>query len=96
MRPDKTMLLVIGLGVVGVMTLFTWAVEENEEKVSIDQLPAAVKATILMEAKGGTIKEIERELEDGKIVYEAEVVIDGKEVEVLVTPTGEVYEDDED
>lgn len=62
--------------------------DEDEEQVSIDEVPAAVKATILEEAQGGTIKEIERETEDGKTVYEAEVIINGEEVEIEVAADG--------
>jgi len=75
--------------------------DEDEEEVSIDEVPAAVKATILKEAQGGTIKEIERETEDGKTVYEAEVIINGEEVEIEVAADGtllskEVEDDDDD
>jgi len=61
---------------------------QDEEQVTLDQVPQAVKATILAEAKGGTIKEIERETKNGKTVYEAEVVLDGKEVEIKVASDG--------
>jgi len=74
--------------------------DEDEEQVSIDQVPAAVKATILEEAQGGTIEEIERETEDGKTVYEAEVIINGEEVEIEVAADGTLLskkvEDDDD
>lgn len=61
---------------------------DEEKEVSIKEIPAAVKATILAEAEGGTIEEIELETEDGKTVYEADVIIDGKEVEIQVAPDG--------
>ncbi|MHC4500049.1 MAG: PepSY domain-containing protein, partial [Planctomycetota bacterium] len=75
--------------------------DEDEEQVSIDQVPAVVKATILKEAQGGTIKEIERETEDGKTLYEAEVIINGQEVEIEVAADGtllgkEVEDEDDD
>jgi uncharacterized membrane protein YkoI len=75
--------------------------DEDEEEVSIDQVPAVVKATILKEAQGGTIEEIERETEDGKTIYEAEVVINGQEVEIEVAADGtllskEVDDDNDD
>ncbi len=74
--------------------------DEDEQQLSIDEVPAAVKATILVEANGGTIKEIERENEDGQTVYEAEVVIDGQEVEIKVAEDGRLLgkelEDDDD
>lgn len=61
---------------------------QNEEQVTLDQVPQAVKATILAEAEGGTIKEIERETKNGKTVYEADVILSGKEVEIKVASDG--------
>ncbi len=74
---------------------------KKEEKVTIDQVPAAVKATILKEAKGAKIKEIEKETKKGKTIYEAEFVVDGKEIEIKVAADGkllsrEVEDDDDD
>lgn len=72
---------------------------DGETEVSIDKVPVAVKATIDAEAKGGTIGEIEMETEDGRTVYEADVIIDGREVEIQVAPDGTLLgkktEDDE-
>ncbi len=72
---------------------------EQEQEVSIEQVPAAVKATIL--AQGGTIEEIEAETENGQTVYEAELIIDGQEVEIEVAADGtllsrKVDDDDDD
>ena len=64
--------------------------DEDEEQVSINDVPQSVKATILANAVGGTVKEIERETEDGKVIYEAEVIINGKEVEIKVGNDGEL------
>lgn len=67
-----------------------WA--EEELKVSIEQVPAAVKAAILKAADGATITEIEQETEDGQIFYEAEWAnADGKtETEVTIAVDGTV------
>lgn len=65
------------------------AAATNEgKKVSIEQVPAAVKATILAQTQGGAIKEIEKETEKGQFIYEAEVVIGGREVEIRVANNG--------
>jgi len=74
--------------------------DEDEEQVSIDQVPAPVKATILSEAQNGTIKEIEQENENGQIIYDADVIINGQEVEIKVAADGtllskKVEDDDE-
>ena len=73
--------------------------DDDEEEVTLDEVPAAVKATILAQAQGGTIEEIERETEDGQVVYEAEVEINGKEYEIEVAADGtllDIEEDDDD
>jgi hypothetical protein len=48
-----------------------WAAEE--EKLTVDQLPAAVKATLEASAKGPALSEFEREHKKGKVVYTAEI-----------------------
>lgn len=48
-----------------------WA--EDEEKLTVDQLPAAVKATLQASAKGAPLSEFEREHKKGKTVYTAEI-----------------------
>jgi uncharacterized membrane protein YkoI len=60
--------------------------DEDETPLSIDQVPDQVKATLLREAQGGTIKEIQMEQEDGQIVYGAEVVINGQEFDLKIAP----------
>jgi len=76
--------------------------EDNEDVVSIDEVPEAVKATILKHAEGGKIQEIERGNEDGKVIYEAEIIIDDKEVELKIDSNGKLLskemqdEDDDD
>ena len=73
--------------------------DEDEEEVSLDEVPAAVKATILKEADGAEVEEVEKEIEDGKVVYEAEFEVDGQEVEIEVAEDGTLLSreiDDED
>jgi len=47
MKRTKGLLPLIGLGVVGALAFAAWAAQEDEEQVTLDQVPAAVKATIL-------------------------------------------------
>jgi len=75
--------------------------DEDEDEVSLDEVPAAVKATILKEADGAEVEEVEKEIEDGKVVYEAEFEVDGQEVEIEVAEDGtllsrEIDDDEED
>ena len=74
--------------------------EDGEVDVTLDQVPDAVKATILKEAAGNKIEEIERETRNGRTVYEAEWKVGGKEIEINVAPDGTLLkketEDDDD
>jgi uncharacterized membrane protein YkoI len=83
----------IGLLIAGSFCLgsVAWADEkEKGERVTIDQLPAAAKATIQKETQGGKVKELMKETEGGELVYSAEIVKDGKEYEVHVGADGTV------
>ena len=63
---------------------------KKETKVTMDQVPAAVKATLEAQAEGGKITEIEKEMKHGKAVYEAEIMKDGKKIEVKVDEAGKI------
>ena len=84
---------------------------EKEAEVAMGDLPAAVKAAITKASKGGQVKEIEEEvtyyvvtlkkLKTPKVTYEAEIIIDGEELEVEFASDGkllskEVECDDDD
>lgn len=75
--------------------------EEEEVKVSIDQVPSAVKATLLKEAEGAPITQVDKETEKGKVIYEADAKINGKNYEIKVAEDGSLIsktidnEDDE-
>ena len=67
-----------------------WAAGKHEERLTMDQLPAAVRASIEKESAGGTVGEVEKETERGQTFYEAEIVKDGKESYVHVAENGKV------
>lgn len=77
----------IAIGV-AVPVLVVRAAEDGEVEVKLADCPEAVQKTLKRESTGGKIEEIEKETEDGKTVYEAEIVIDGKEYEVEVAEDG--------
>lgn len=101
-----TAVLVICGVVVGVGAVATQRMMDDDITVSIDAVPTAVKATILAQAQGNAIREIEMDTENGRTVYEAEVVIDGQETDIRVAADGTLLgaelddegddEDDED
>ena len=92
----------MALGLAMAVALSAWAGEEKakEEKVTLDQVPAAVKETLLKEVKDGKITEIERETEGEVVTYEADAVIGGKKCEITVAADGKLISnrpaDDED
>src|SRR5690348_6263090 len=56
--------------------------EENEVKVKFEEVPAAVQATLKKESGGATIETVDKETDDGKTVYEADVKLNGKNYEI--------------
>lgn len=72
------------------LTAAAWSGEEEGKQITIDQLPAAVKAALLQQAGGAQIKEIEEETKNGTTVYEAEIVANGVTTEVKLDATGKV------
>jgi hypothetical protein len=72
--------------------------EEESEAVTIDEVPQAVKDTLVKEADGGTIEEIEKETEDGAVVYDADVVVNDEKFELKIDENGKLLskEADED
>ena len=72
------------------------AMEEKEETVSMADLPAAVRATLQEHAAGGKITEIEKAASQGSVVYEAELVKDGKTTDIRVSASGKFLGTEED
>jgi len=62
--------------------------EIDEDALTIDQVPEAVRVTIQNEAAGGQIEEIQRESNAGSVVYKADLRINGMEVEIQVAEDG--------
>lgn len=66
----------------------------KERSVTLDQVPAAVKATILKEAGTHKVREIEEITFPDKVFYEAEWKVDGKEIEITIAPDGTLLDSD--
>ena len=60
----------------------------KEETVSLKDLPRAVRAAIKKHAAAGKITEIVKETVKGKLVYEAEVLLNGRELDILISAKG--------
>jgi len=68
--------------------LLTGYTEAKEESISLEDLPRRVRATIRKHAAGGKITEIEKTRVKGTVVYEVEVVLDSKEIDILISAEG--------
>ena len=62
--------------------------EAGEVKLTLDQVPAAVKTTLGKESGGANFTSVDKETDDGKNVYEADAMIDGKNYEIKVADDG--------
>jgi hypothetical protein len=71
--------------------LFTSAPARADDKVTLEDLPAAAKKTVERETKGATINQIEKESDKaGKPIYEVDYTKDGVEKELKVSNSGAV------
>jgi hypothetical protein len=62
--------------------------EGPEIKLTLDQVPDAVKATLTREAEGSAFTSVDKESDDGKAVYETDVTLQGKNYEIKVADDG--------
>ncbi len=60
----------------------------REQQVKIDDLPAAVKQTVLEVSKGVKRRELTREVENGETFYEAELEVNGRTRDVIMDASG--------
>ena len=61
----------------------------DDDDVTLEELPEAVRQTALREVKDGTITDIERDTERGVTVYEVEFIEkDGKQFELDIGADG--------
>jgi len=88
MKPHSMLIaLVAGLMLVGCAHK---EVEENEVKMTLDQVPPAVRDALKREAQGAPITAVDKEDHNGKTIYETDVTINGKNIEIKVDPDGKV------
>lgn len=64
--------------------------DEHETKVSINDVPVPVRATLMAQAPGAAIKTVDHEMQGGKWLYEADAMVDGKNWEILVAEDGKL------
>ncbi len=69
-----------------------WLNGDSERTVTLEELPSVVKATILEEADGQEILEIEEIRKGDTVFYEAEWIEKGMEFEISVALDGSILD----
>lgn len=57
---------------------------QKEERLTVAQLSAPARATVERETAGGTVDQITKEVERGRVVYDVEATVGGKHLEFLI------------
>lgn len=89
--------IVAGALVIPVSVTSAYADQKNSEnriehKITMAQLPAAVKLTVQRESRGKTLEWMESVEKNGKTVYEMELVSNGKGQVIEVSDAGKVID----
>ena len=82
---------------IGICLLFVGTVlaQDTEKSVKIKDLPEIVQKTVREQSKGAKVRAISKEVENGKIYYEAEMEVKGHSKAILIAETGAVVEIEE-
>jgi uncharacterized membrane protein YkoI len=67
-----------------------------DQKIKLEDMPAAVQAAVKEQSKGATIKGFSKEVENGKTSYEAEMTVNGHAKDVSFDATGKVVSVEEE
>jgi uncharacterized membrane protein YkoI len=70
--------------------------DDKEPKVTMQQLPAPVQAAVNQEAKGATVKGFAIENENGKKLYEAELMVNGHAKDISFDAAGKIVSVEEE
>jgi uncharacterized membrane protein YkoI len=86
----------IGLTVIGTVAaaIVFWAATTSgaEEKIAVDQLPKAVVDAVKAKFPGAELQGGEKEVADGKTIYEVNLKYKGAHHDVSLTPEGKIIE----
>ena len=69
--------------------------QDQEKKVKRSDLPPAVERAVVEQSKGATIRGFSQEQENGKTIYEAELMVNGHSKDVSIDADGVVLEVEE-
>jgi hypothetical protein len=62
--------------------------EKDEVKMAMSDIPAAAREGLMRESNNAKIDKVDKETKDDKTVYEADVMMDGKNWEIVVDSSG--------
>lgn len=96
MKMSQVVLSAVLLTGIGVTGLAAQEKDAKEQKVTLQQLPAAVQAAVKEQSKGATVKGYAIETEDGKKVYEAELTVDGHAKDITFDAKGAIVSVEEE
>src|ERR1700704_4994547 len=72
------------------------AIQAQEKKLKREELPPAVEKTVAQQSKGAAIRGFSTELEDGKRLYEVELVVSGHGKDISMDEKGNIVEVEEE
>jgi uncharacterized membrane protein YkoI len=90
--PKSLLKILLACSVCAVLAALALA---QEKRVKMSDLPEAVQKTVNEQSKGATLKGLSTEVEKGKTIYEAELMIDGHSKDITIDPQGNVLEVEE-
>ena len=81
-----------GLVALVIMVLVAAPLRADEESVPLDKLPAKVSAAVKAKFPKAELKSAQKELEDGKTLFEVAIKNEGHNVEITVKDDGTIVE----
>ena len=69
--------------------------QAQERKIKREQLPPDVEKTVARESEGATVKGFATEVEHGRKLYEASLVVNGHTKDILIDRSGTIVEVEE-
>ena len=84
----RTLTVLLAMGLPVILAVGAVAQEKKGRSLQLKDLPAAVQKTVKDNLKGGEIKNIGKEKEDGVEQYEVESLLDGKSRDFNVDAQG--------
>ncbi len=87
MKKIAVSLIALALGLA-----FVPASPASEKPVKMQDLPAPVRQTVMLQSKGATVRGLAKEVEKGQTRYEAELTVNGMHKDILMDPSGKIVE----